>query len=99
MTIKALARDWAKHRTSIGVESGNFMRCPYGHETTRLDAIELAMQGLGQAGVNQISYMVSAPKYSVNLNVDAASRAMPNVEVAQQIPRTGRTTCYYEWTF
>ncbi|MEM3601355.1 MAG: molybdopterin-dependent oxidoreductase [Candidatus Bathyarchaeia archaeon] len=50
-TIKALARTWAKKRTSIAVHFGGpKIRGPYSHETARLEVICLAMQGLGKPG-------------------------------------------------
>ena len=50
-TIKALARKWAEKRTSI-LEycGGGKIRGPYSHEAARLEAICLAMQGLGKPG-------------------------------------------------
>jgi len=50
-TIKALARTWAEKRTSI-LEycGGGKIRGPYSHEAARLEAICLAMQGLGKPG-------------------------------------------------
>lgn len=53
-TIKALARDWAKKRVSIGHYFGGGMaRGPYSHEPARLEVILLGMQGLGKPGVHQ----------------------------------------------
>jgi anaerobic selenocysteine-containing dehydrogenase len=49
--IKALARAWAKQRTSIvhGL-GGPYIRGPYSHEPARLEGALLAMQGLGKPG-------------------------------------------------
>jgi molybdopterin guanine dinucleotide-containing S/N-oxide reductase-like protein len=85
-TIKALAAVWASRITSIGMEGGNFMRGPYGHETARLAGIQLGMQGLGKPGVGKIS--IQFPRHSVNINVSAAQRAINFDPTPQQIPRT-----------
>jgi trimethylamine-N-oxide reductase (cytochrome c) len=54
-TIKALAKVWASKRTSIGtVFGGPKIRGPYSTEVARLEAIVLAMQGLGKPGVHQV---------------------------------------------
>jgi trimethylamine-N-oxide reductase (cytochrome c) len=58
-TIKALARDWAKKTVSIAhYFGGSYIRGPYSHEPARLEAVLLAMQGLGGPGVwqTQITY-------------------------------------------
>jgi molybdopterin guanine dinucleotide-containing S/N-oxide reductase-like protein len=53
-TIKALARDWARKRTSIAhFYGGSYIRGSYSHEPARLECILLGMQGLGKPGVNQ----------------------------------------------
>jgi molybdopterin guanine dinucleotide-containing S/N-oxide reductase-like protein len=53
-TIKALAREFHKKRTSIGhFYGGSYIRGPYSHEPARLECILLGMQGLGKPGVNQ----------------------------------------------
>ena len=53
-TIKALARDWAKKRVTIGhYFAGGMARGPYSHEPARLEVILLGMQGLGKPGVHQ----------------------------------------------
>ncbi len=57
-TIKALAREWSKKRTSIAHGMGGAMiRGPYTHECARLEAVLLAMQGLGKPGVTQLTQM------------------------------------------
>ncbi|MEM2320419.1 MAG: molybdopterin-dependent oxidoreductase [Candidatus Bathyarchaeia archaeon] len=49
--IKALARVWAKKRTSLTVFFGGpKIRGPYSHETARLEVVCMAMQGLGKPG-------------------------------------------------
>lgn len=53
-TIKALARYWAKHKVSIAIGNGGpGIRGPYSTEPARLQALMLAMQGLGGPGVHQ----------------------------------------------
>jgi trimethylamine-N-oxide reductase (cytochrome c) len=52
-TIKALAREWASKRTSIGIVFGGpKIRGPYSTEPARLEAILLSMQGLGKPGIH-----------------------------------------------
>jgi molybdopterin guanine dinucleotide-containing S/N-oxide reductase-like protein len=53
-TIKALAREFARKRTSIAhYFGGGFVRGPYSHEPGRLEVCLLGMQGLGKPGVHQ----------------------------------------------
>ncbi|MGA2262873.1 MAG: molybdopterin-dependent oxidoreductase [Acidobacteriota bacterium] len=53
-TIKALAREFAKKRTSIAhYFGGGMIRGPYAHEAGRLEVCLLGMQGLGKPGVHQ----------------------------------------------
>jgi trimethylamine-N-oxide reductase (cytochrome c) len=55
-TIKALARNFAKNRTSIchKMDGGGLKRAPYCHEAARLEVYLLAMQGWGRPGVHQL---------------------------------------------
>ncbi len=54
--IKALAREWAKKKTTIAHGLGGpYIRGPFSHEPARLEIVLLAMQGVGKPGVNQIS--------------------------------------------
>jgi len=49
--IRALAREWAEKRTSLIIMCGGpKIRGPYSHEVARLEAICMAMQGLGAPG-------------------------------------------------
>ena len=63
-TIKALAREWALKVTSIVHGNGGpGIRSAYATENGRLEALLLAMQGLGKRGVHQakmIEYALSA---------------------------------------
>ncbi|MFO1401859.1 MAG: molybdopterin-dependent oxidoreductase [Steroidobacteraceae bacterium] len=53
-TIKALAREWSKLRTSIAhYFGGGYVRGPYSHEPARMEVCLLGMQGLGKPGVHQ----------------------------------------------
>jgi trimethylamine-N-oxide reductase (cytochrome c) len=57
-TIKALARNWATHTTSEAMgNGGSFIRGPYCSEPARMMVYSLAMQGLGNPGVYQLSYI------------------------------------------
>jgi trimethylamine-N-oxide reductase (cytochrome c) len=50
-TIKALARHWAKHATSLTVGNGGpGIRGPFCHEHCRIQSILLSMQGLAKPG-------------------------------------------------
>ncbi|MEM2292599.1 MAG: molybdopterin-dependent oxidoreductase [Nitrososphaerota archaeon] len=54
-TIKALARTWAKKKTSIfHCNGGPTIRGPYSTEPGRTEIYLLAMQGIGKPGVQQI---------------------------------------------
>jgi anaerobic selenocysteine-containing dehydrogenase len=54
--IKALAREWARKKTSIShFCGGGLIRGPYSHEPARLEVACLAMQGLGRPGVHQFT--------------------------------------------
>lgn len=54
-TIKALARNFAKQKTSIAhYFGGGMIRGPYSHEPARLEVCLLGMQGLGKPGVHQL---------------------------------------------
>jgi anaerobic selenocysteine-containing dehydrogenase len=53
--IKALAREIASKRTSIGhIMGGGSIRGPFSSEPARLEVLLLAMQGLGRPGVHQV---------------------------------------------
>ena len=57
-TIRALARYWAKKRVSIAIGNGGpGIRGPYSTEPARLQALLLAMQGLGKPGVHQFKML------------------------------------------
>jgi anaerobic selenocysteine-containing dehydrogenase len=54
-TIKALAREWASKRTTIAHGNGGpGIRSAYSTEPGRLEALLLAMQGLGKPGAHQV---------------------------------------------
>jgi len=53
--IKALARDWARKRTTLAhMMGGGTIRGPYSTESARLEVCLLAMQGIGKPGVHQL---------------------------------------------
>jgi molybdopterin guanine dinucleotide-containing S/N-oxide reductase-like protein len=54
--IKALAREWSSKRTSIAHgNGGSYIRSAYATEPARLEILNLAMQGVGKPGVQQLS--------------------------------------------
>ncbi|RDB60526.1 dehydrogenase [Gordonibacter sp. 28C] len=56
--IKALARYWAKHNTSIAhCNGGGYIRSCFAHEPARLEVCLLTMQALGHPGRNQFSFV------------------------------------------
>ncbi|OGO32535.1 MAG: dehydrogenase [Chloroflexi bacterium RBG_16_56_11] len=57
-TIKALAREWARQRTSIAHGNGGpGIRSAYATEQARLEVLLLAMRGLGGRGVHQVKML------------------------------------------
>ena len=83
-TIKALARDWAKKRTTIAHGNGGpAIRSAYATEPARLEVILLAMQGLGKPGVHQakmIEWMGSS-----------GANAMPAGKISPRMPKFAET--------
>jgi molybdopterin guanine dinucleotide-containing S/N-oxide reductase-like protein len=56
--IKALAREWAKKRTTVcHGYGGPYIRGPYSSEPARMEICLLGMQGLGKPGVNQLTFV------------------------------------------
>ncbi|NTU89193.1 MAG: molybdopterin-dependent oxidoreductase, partial [Actinobacteria bacterium] len=56
--IKALARNWAKLRTSIAhCNGGSYIRSTYSHEPARLEVLGLTMQGFGKPGRNVLKFI------------------------------------------
>ncbi|HSW56872.1 MAG TPA: molybdopterin-dependent oxidoreductase, partial [Dehalococcoidales bacterium] len=81
-TIKALARDWARKKTSIAHGNGGpGIRGPYATERGRLEVLLLAMQGLGKPGVHQVKML------EWGLRSERATNPMP---VGKFIPLPGR---------
>ena len=55
--IKALAREWARKRTTVCHSTGGpYIRGPYSSEPARMEVCLLGMQGLGRPGVNQLTF-------------------------------------------
>jgi len=72
-TIKALARTWARKKTSLtGVSAG--IRVPYATEFARIRAYLLMMQGYGKPGVQ---YLEFAPHVGLPLVKPTAAGAAP----------------------
>lgn len=91
-TIKALAREWASKKTSIGHFCGCHIRGPYSHEPGRTEYYKLGMQGLGGPGIHQIhlfSFTVAEQTIKQGagpfMMANHATMFMPTV---QAIPRT-----------
>ena len=57
-TIKALAREWARVNTTVGIGNGGpGIRGPHSTEPARLQAIALSMQGMGKPGRHQVKWL------------------------------------------
>ena len=86
--IKALAKEWASRRTSIAHNNGgSYIRGPYSTEPGRLEALLLAMQGLGKPGANQVKMFEwgwIGPSAILDLDKTPMPRSlvMPNVGAA-----------------
>jgi len=96
-TIKALARKWHKNATSIAhCNGGSYIRSCYSHEPARLEAICLAMQGLGKPGRNQMKFIEwmgvgnkqPAPAPEFIPNVSGCYRGYLKIEEPSFIPKT-----------
>jgi trimethylamine-N-oxide reductase (cytochrome c) len=81
--IRALADEWASKRTTVVIGNGGpAIRGPYATEPARLQALCLAMQGLGRPGVNQCKMIewafhsapefMAHPKPQVSTSLNAA---------------------------
>jgi len=67
-TIKALARAWAKKRTSLGVVFGGpKIRGIYSHMASRMEVYVLAMQGLGKPGREYLRFWTSSTLNTLEL--------------------------------
>jgi len=80
-TIKALAREWARKRTSIGHFCGCHIRGPYSHEPGRTEIYKLAMQGVGKPGIHQI-------------HINSFSTAKQKLQISPQGPAWFAMHCY-----
>ena len=77
-TIKALADEWASKRTTIVIGNGGpAIRGPYSTEPTRLQALCLAMQGLGKPGCNQAKMI----EWALDLVPEQQAAPMPSIQV------------------
>ncbi|MCL5735766.1 MAG: molybdopterin-dependent oxidoreductase [Actinobacteria bacterium] len=78
--IKALACDWASKRTTILIGNGGpGIRGPYATEPARLQALLLAMQGLGKPGVHQMKMLEWGRRMLEESNPMPRGVVMPNV--------------------
>ncbi|MBP1707503.1 MAG: molybdopterin oxidoreductase [Chloroflexi bacterium] len=78
--IKALARDWASKTTSIAHGNGGpGIRGPYATENARLEALLLAMQGLGRPGVHQVKMLEWGRRVSRDTDPMPLSTVIPNL--------------------
>jgi trimethylamine-N-oxide reductase (cytochrome c) len=78
--IKALAKDWASKRTTILIGNGGpGIRGPYATEPARLQALLLAMQGLGKPGVHQMKLLEWGRRMLEDSNPMPRGSIMPNV--------------------
>lgn len=85
--IKALARQWAKQRTSIAHgNGGGLVRGAYSHEPARLEACLMAMRGLHKPGVNEIKF--------IEWNMLAHPTQMPMPRQAWGIFPKGASHCF-----
>ncbi len=89
-TIKALAEEWGRKGTSTSVMhmGANQMRGPFGHETTRIEITQLAMQGWGRLGVNSIHGGTNKARPKITPSSSAAGRATMFRSTPQFLPRT-----------
>ncbi|MFC1902176.1 molybdopterin-dependent oxidoreductase [Chloroflexota bacterium] len=87
-TIKALAREWAARITSI-VHSygGSYIRGAFSTEPARLEALLLAMQGMGKPGVHQYAWWEGFPRAIMKPNEKPARRG-PMYSVYPPPPQT-----------
>ncbi|MEM3550716.1 MAG: molybdopterin-dependent oxidoreductase [Candidatus Bathyarchaeia archaeon] len=87
-TIKALARVWAKKRTSLAnVYGGPKIRGPYSHVPARMEAYILAMNGLGKPGRQFLRFWIAS---RVNIKEIPPLPAYPEVtaETRFYVPAT-----------
>lgn len=90
-TIKALARNWNKKRTSLVGYMGPGMRGTYSTEPCRVQACAEGMQGYGAPGRNRYGFGGGLPGKTANIAFDrrlnqtdpAPARGLEEVEVAQ----------------
>jgi molybdopterin guanine dinucleotide-containing S/N-oxide reductase-like protein len=85
-TIRALADEWASKRTTIVISNGGpGIRGPYATEPARLQAICLAMQGLGKPGCNQAKMI----EWSLRNHPDFMAAPLPSAPVDLEAAYTG----------
>src|SRR5665647_1079757 len=78
--IRALAKEWASKRTTILIGNGGpGIRGPYATEPARLQALCLAMQGLGKPGAHQMKMLEWGRRMLEESNPMPRGSVMPNV--------------------
>lgn len=88
-TIKALAREWASKKTSVGHFCGTFIRGPYSHEPARLEVIKLAMQGVGGPGIHQLWFgNTEIPDQVILTSMSTQGMGATSMDNPQAIPRS-----------
>ena len=100
-TIKALAREWAAKRTTIvHCMGGGYIRGPYSHEPARLEALLLAMQGVGKPGVHQLLLGVESvpPAGEIIPNPMAVYRGTAIPPLVAAIKKINRQRLYKEYS-
>jgi molybdopterin guanine dinucleotide-containing S/N-oxide reductase-like protein len=87
-TIKALAREFARLRTSVGHNGGGGMiRSAYSHEPARLEVCLLGMQGLGGPGVHVIHIgWIGLPR------IETASSSFLNPDLPERLLNPAMST-------
>jgi len=85
-TIKALARLWARKKTSVGGISPG-IRGPYTTEFARVKAYLIAMQGLGKPGVQLVEF---APAIGLPVVAPTAAAGGPLIFMAAAPPEPGQ---------
>ena len=85
-TIKSLADEWASKRTTVVIGNGGpGIRGPYSTEPARLQALCLAMQGLGKPGCNQAKMI----EWALEIKPEYRSAPPPEVQMDLGAAYTG----------
>jgi len=71
-TIKAMATEWANKPTTTCHREGGPQRGAYSHETARIEAYCMGMQGLGKPGQHSYATPHGMPRWEMALNANGA---------------------------